>query len=487
MASPQADVSPQPAEGPLSLENFGYRQELRRELRFVDMLAYGLVFMVPIAPFAIFGSVFQVSGGMVALTYLVALVAMLFTANSYAQMVRAFPMAGSVYNYASRGIAPPVGFVAGWAILLDYILVPSLLYVVAAFSMNAIVTAIPTWLWLIVFVAVNTAVNYLGIKITATVTRWFLLAELAVLALVVVVFLIALGQGKGNGLSAGTALFNGDLFGWSLIFAAVGVAMLSFLGFDGISMLAEENREEAQKIGRAMAGALIVAGALFVLQTWLGSMLVPNPDGLLQGGAVVGDEFAQAAETASGHWMYVLTSLATALAWGIANAMVAQGATSRLLFAMARDKQLPAFLARVSPRHAVPTNAVFLVAGLSLVLGLTLWFTREADAITDLGRLVNFGALVAFIVLHVTVFWWYVVRNGSRDWARHAILPALGLGMLIFVVINQKIFAQLIGGIWVLIGVVVVAFLVATKRTPVLAGMSEETTVDPDDNVPAAP
>jgi amino acid transporter len=487
MASPQADVSPQPAEGPASLENFGYRQELRRELRFVDMLAYGLVFMVPIAPFAIFGGVFAASAGMVALTYVVALVAMLFTANSYAQMVKAFPMAGSVYNYAGRGIAPPVGFVAGWAILLDYILVPSLLYVVAAFSMNAIISFIPTWLWLVVFVLINTAVNYLGIKITATVTRWFLIAELVVLALVVIVFVIALAQGKGNGLSAGTALFNGDLFGWSLIFAAVGVAMLSFLGFDGISMLAEENREEASKIGRAMAGALLVAGVLFILQTWLGSMLVPDPNALLNGGPVAGDEFAQAAEAASGHWMYVLTSLATALAWGIANAMVAQGATSRLLFAMARDRQLPSFLAKVSPKHAVPTNAVFLVAALSLVLGLTLWFTREAEAINDLGRLVNFGALVAFIVLHVTVFWWYVVRNGSRDWVRHMILPALGLGMLIFVVINQKIFAQLIGGIWVLIGIVVATILVATKRTPMLAGMSEETTVDPDDNLTAAP
>ncbi len=487
MASPQADVSPQPTEGPASLENFGYRQELRRELRFADMLAYGLVFMVPIAPFAIFGSVFQVSGGMVALTYLVALVAMLFTANSYAQMVKAFPMAGSVYNYASRGIAPPVGFVAGWAILLDYILVPSLLYVVAAFSMHAIVTAIPVAVWLVAFVLVNTAVNYLGIKITATVTRWFLFAQLLVLALVVVVFLIALGQGKGNGLSAGTALFNGDTFSWSLIFAAVGVAMLSFLGFDGISMLAEENREEARKIGRAMAGALIVAGVLFVLQTWLASMLVPDPQGILVAESLPGDEFSQAAEAASGHWMYVLTSLATALAWGIANAMVAQGATSRLLFAMARDKQLPPFLAKVSPRHAVPTNAVILVALLSLTLGLTLWFTRGTATFADLGRLINFGALVAFITLHATVFWWHVVRNGSRDWLRHAILPALGLGMLLFVVINQKIFAQLIGGIWVLIGIAVVTFLVVTKRTPMLAGMSEETTVDPDDNVPTAP
>jgi len=87
-----------------------------------------LVFMVPIAPFGIFGSVYASSGGMVALTYAIGMVAMLFTAASYAQMVKAYPFAGSVYNYAGRGIGAPVGFMAGWAILLDYLLVPSLLY-----------------------------------------------------------------------------------------------------------------------------------------------------------------------------------------------------------------------------------------------------------------------------------------------------------------------------------------------------------------------
>src|ERR1700743_3357045 len=114
------------------LAEFGYRQELKRSLRLRDLLVYGLIFMVPIAPFAIFGVVFHAAKGMVPLTYVIGLVAMLFTALSYREMSRAFPVAGSVYAYAGRGIAPWVGFLAGWAILLDYLLVPPLLYVTGA-------------------------------------------------------------------------------------------------------------------------------------------------------------------------------------------------------------------------------------------------------------------------------------------------------------------------------------------------------------------
>ena len=88
------------------LAEFGYQQELKRSLRLRDLLVYGLIFMVPIAPFAIFGVVFNASKGMVPLTYAIGLVAMLFTALSYREMSRAFPVAGSVYAYAGRGITP---------------------------------------------------------------------------------------------------------------------------------------------------------------------------------------------------------------------------------------------------------------------------------------------------------------------------------------------------------------------------------------------
>ena len=125
------------------IERYGYKQELHRSLSFGDLLVYGLVFMVPIAPFGIFGGVFQGSGGMVALAYAIGMVAMMFTALSYAQMSQAFPMAGSVYTYAGRGIAAPVGFLSGWMILLDYVLVPGLLYLIAGIAMNSLVSVDP--------------------------------------------------------------------------------------------------------------------------------------------------------------------------------------------------------------------------------------------------------------------------------------------------------------------------------------------------------
>src|SRR5215470_12563093 len=158
---------PEPAAQTADLEKYGYRQELSRSLSFTDLLIYGLIFMVPIAPFGIFGSVYSGSGGVRALVYVIGMIAMMFTALSYAQMVRAFPMAGSVYSYAGRGIAPPVGFLAGWVILLDYVLVPGLLYLVAAVAMHSLVGSVPVWLWLIAFVLLNTVVNFFGITMTA--------------------------------------------------------------------------------------------------------------------------------------------------------------------------------------------------------------------------------------------------------------------------------------------------------------------------------
>ena len=116
----------------MSVEQFGYKQELHRALTFRDLLVYGMIFMVPIAPFGVFGYVWDGAQGMVALAYLIGMVAMFFTAMSYWSMSRAFPVSGSVYAYAQRGIHPIVGFFAGWLILLDYILVPSLLYIVSA-------------------------------------------------------------------------------------------------------------------------------------------------------------------------------------------------------------------------------------------------------------------------------------------------------------------------------------------------------------------
>lgn len=451
-----------------SIEQFGYRQELKRSLSFWDLLVYGLIFMVPIAPFGIFGSVYQASGGMVALAYVIGMVGMAFTALAYTEMSRAFPMAGSVYTYAGRGIHPSVGFLAGWQILLDYVLVPALLYIVAAAAIRSFVPGVPLWVWVVGFILANTAINYFGIELTARVNRLMLVAELVVLLIFLVIGIAAITDGKGGGFSI-HPLYDSSTFSVSVAFAAVSVAVLSFLGFDGISTLAEENREGARQIGRSMVAALALAGTLFIVQTWVAALLVPDKQRLLSEGDPSGQAFYDAAEFAGGHWLSVLTALATAIAWGFANALVAQAATSRLLYSMARDRQLPSVLATVHHRRQVPENATFLVAAVSLAVG-SYMSTRD-DGITLLSTLVNFGALTAFLALHVSVIVHYVIRRGSRDYLRHLLVPLCGLAVLTYVVIKANVAAQEVGLIWLGVGVVVAAVLWLTGRRPTLAGL----------------
>jgi amino acid transporter len=399
------------------------------------------------------------------------MVAMMFTANSYAQMSRAFPMAGSVYTYAGRGLSPWVGFLAGWAILLDYVLVPALLYLVASVAMASIVPAIPVWAWLAAFVVLNTIVNYMGIQMTAKVNKVMLALELIVLAIFLVVGLVAVANGKGNGFST-DAFFNSDTFTVSLVLGAVSIAVLSFLGFDGISMLAEENRDAASSIGRAMVAALLLAGALFIAQTWVASMLVPDAPTLLSEGDAEGTAFYDAARVGGGEWLAWLTAFATAVAWGFANSLVAQAATSRLLYAMARDRQLPSFLAKVHKTHKVPVNATLLVAVISLVLGLYM-ATRD-DGISLLSTLVNFGAMSAFLVLHLSVINYFVRRRHSKDWLKHLVFPLIGFAILAFVVVNAKVAAQVLAFLWIAIGIAVLIAFKVMHKEPQLAVLEED-------------
>jgi amino acid transporter len=255
------------------------------------------------------------------------------------------------------------------------------------------------------------------------------------------------------------------------VFGAVSIAVLSFLGFDGISTLAEENRDSVRSIGRAMIAALAVAGLLFVVQTWVAALLVPDPQGLITNGDPGGTAFYDAAAVAGGTWLSTLTAVATAISWGFANSLVAQAATSRLLFAMARDRQLPSFLRRVHPTRRVPVNATLLVAALSLVLGI--YMSTRDDGITLMSTLVNFGALSAFLVLHVSVVVHYLVRQRSRDYWRHLAVPVIGFLILAYVVVNAQVAAQTLGFVWLVIGIVVLVVLLVTGRRPAMAVPSD--------------
>ena len=439
-----------------SLENLGYRQELRRALSVWDLVIYGMVFMVPIAPFGVFGFVYKDAKGMVPLAYLVGLVGMFFTAMSYASMSRAFPVAGSVYSYVGRGLHEAAGFLAGWLILLDYILVPALLYVFSTVALRPLFPAVPDLVWLLSFVGFNAAVNLVGIRLTARVNFCMLGLQIATLAIFVAAGLIALYRGQGAGSLTLRPIYDPAVFSLATVVGATSIAVLSFLGFDAISTLAEESLGDRGSVARATIASLLVVGVLFMLQTWIATdlargMRFSSPE----------TAFYEIAGRAGGTPLRLLTIGANILASGIANALAAQAAVSRILYAMARDGKLPAALARVHPRYQTPYVSTLVVAGISVVIGLI--FTRRVD---DLTRVVNFGALSGFLLLHVAVISHFVIRGGSRAWFPHLVSPLAGVAVIGYVLYEMDGAAKIMGAVWIGAGILYLAVLTRVLKKP---------------------
>ncbi|MBK5246243.1 MAG: amino acid permease [Peptostreptococcaceae bacterium] len=429
-----------------TLESMGYKQELRRTLSTMDLVVYGLIFMVPIAPFGIYGVVMSISGGMVVLAYLIGMVGMVFTAFSYWRMSEEFPISGSVYGYATHAIGKGVGFVSGWAILLDYILVPALLYVVAAVALGAIIPAVPFWVWIVVFVAFNTIINITGIQFTARLNWVMLIFE----AIVFVIFSVAAISyiSKNPDVSFTLApIFNGDKFSMTLVLSAVSVCVLSFLGFDGISTLAEESKGGPSSVGKASIWSLVIVGFFFVIQTYLAACVIPWEG--INTFADINSAFYEVANTAGGAGVMWICALATGLAWGIADCLVAQAAIARILYSMARDGFLPKSLAKVHPKFQTPYVSTVFVAIISLVI--TLGFTQ---GIQDLAELINFGALSAFLVLNFTVVYYFIFKKKSKKYFIHLVLPVIGFIVIGIVWANLSPSAMKLGAIWVVIGII---------------------------------
>lgn len=432
------------------LDAAGYTQQLDRRLELRHLLVYGMVFIVPIAPVAVYGFVAHASEGMVPLVYLVGMVAMFFTAMSYKQLGGEFPFAGSVYAYVRRGISPFLGFIAGWMILADYLLVPAVIYIFVSNWIGGLAPGVPHWVWIVLLLSVNTAINLLGVRLQSQAHFVLLALELLALAIFVVLairFVFVLGHGTG-GFSWAPVYQPGHL-GWGFIATATTIAALSFLGFDAISTLAEESKRPRRDIGTATVLTLLLLGALFVLQTWLAALAHPDYTNL--------DDnlgFFQVARDVGGTALFVLFIVVKALATGVASALAAQSAISRILFAMGRDRALPFgnLLSRVNARFKTPANAILFVAVLSLAISLTV-------PIVVLLQLVNFGALTSFLLLNLSVPVYFWIRRGQRTRpVRHLLLPLFGLVVIGFVFTGFDRTTFLFGGAWLVAGLLVAVF-----------------------------
>jgi amino acid transporter len=430
--------------------------QLRRTLGFRDLVVYGLLFIAPMAPVGVFGTLDARSDGAVALVYLVATVVMAFTAFSYAQMVRVAPLAGSVFAYARKGLGEGPGFIAGWMAMLDYLLIPAVAYLFSGIAMNALVPEVSRWVWTAIAVVVTTLLNLWGVRAAARVGFAVLAMEIVVLLVFVVSAVVVLAR---DGAQRGwlTPLTGDTGFSMTAVLGAVSVAVLSYLGFDAIASFAEEVTGGSAKVARAVLFCLVLAGALFVVQSYLAALLEPVSSAELAADPVKqGSAFYDAVDASVGSWLHDLVAVSKAIGAAFA-ALAGQAAAGRLVFAMGREGRLPSFLSRVDSRSGVPRVAIACTAVVTLVAAV--WAARRDDGLDHLVSVVNVGALTAFVLLHASVVGWFAVRRmeGPPSWWRHIVVPVVGAGVLVTVILEATTSAQLVGLCWLGIGLVVLA------------------------------
>jgi amino acid transporter len=428
---------------------------LRRSLGFRDLVVYGLLFIAPMAPVGVFGTLDAKSHGAVALVYVVATVAMAFTAFSYAQMVRVAPQAGSVFTYARVGLGEAPGFIAGWMAMLDYQLIPAVAYLFSGIAMNALVPSVSRWVWTALAVIITTLLNLWGVRAAARVGFAVLAMEIVVLLVFLasaIVVLVRDGAERGW-LSPLTGDGSRGAFALSAVVGAVSVAVLSYLGFDAIVSFAEEVTGGSAKVARAVLFCLALAGVLFIAQTYLVALLEPVSSAELAADpAKQGSAFYDAIDVSVGGWLHDLVAVSKAIGAAFA-ALAGQAAAGRLLFAMARDRRLPKALSRTD--SGVPRVALLCAAVVTLVAAV--WAARRDDGLDHLVSVVDIGALTAFVLLHASVVGWFVVRRGGGtfSWWRHLLVPVLGAAITVAVIVEASGTAQVVGAIWLAVGLVV--------------------------------
>ncbi|MYX97037.1 amino acid permease [Streptomyces sp. SID486] len=433
----------------------GPDRRLRRSLGPRDLVVYGLLFIAPMAPVGVFGTLDARSHGAVALVYAVATVAMGFTAFSYAQMVRVVPRAGSVFAYARVGLGEGAGFVAGWMAALDYVLIPAVAYLFSGIAMNALVPEVSRWLWTALAVVLTTLLNLWGVRAAARVGFLVLAMEVAVLlvfAVSAVVVLVRHGAERGL-LSPLTGDGTQGGFAPAAVLGAVSVAVLSYLGFDAIASFAEEVTGGSAKVARALLFCLALAGVLFVAQTYLVALLEPVTSARLAAEpGQQGPAFYDAVDSAVGTWLHDLVAASKAIGAAFA-ALAGQAAAGRLLFAMSRDRRLPRALSRTDA--GVPRVALLCAAVVTLLAAG--WAARRDDGLDRLVSVVDIGALSAFTLLHASVVGCFVRRGDELCWWRHVLVPVVGAAVTVAVIVAASGAAQVVGAVWLGIGMLVLA------------------------------
>ncbi|MEW4515597.1 APC family permease [Proteus vulgaris] len=434
------------------------RVQLRKTLTLMQVVMMGLAFLQPMTIFDTFGIVSGITNGHVATSYAIALVAILFTAVSYGKLVKRFPSAGSAYTYAQKSMSPYVGFMVGWSSLLDYLFMPMINILLAKIYLQAIFPGVEPWIFVFGLVALMTFFNLRGINVVANLNTAIVIVQVAV----IVVFVGLLIHGVYNGEGAGElwtfrpfASVDAELI--PMITGAT-ILCFSFLGFDGISTLSEETPNAGKVIPKAIFLTALIGGIIFIAVSYFLQLYFPDIS-----------RFKNPEESQPEIMLYVAGALFQSIilvfscVTVLASGMAAHAGVARLLYVMGRDGVFPEkTFGYVHPKWRTPAFNVLLVG--FLALGAVFFDLVTATA------LINFGALVAFTFVNLSVISQFYIRErrnkGVMDHINYLILPIIGAATMGVLWINLEPGSMELGLVWGAIGLLYMVWITRRFRRP---------------------
>ncbi|MBZ5720931.1 MAG: APC family permease [Acidobacteriia bacterium] len=415
---------------------------LRRALGLWDLILYGMIVIQPTAPMPVYGVMSQRAHGHAVTTVLIAMVAMLFTAISYGRMARVYPSAGSAFTYVGSEIHPALGYVTGWSMAMDYMLNPIVCTILCSkFALNFF-PEIPYAVLVIIFITLFTGMNLFGIRTSARINETLA----AAMGVVIVIFLAAAARYvlkmPHDGLAFFTRPFyDPQTFAMPAVLGGTSLAVLTYIGFDGISTLSEEAENPKRNILLATVLVCLITGVLASVEVYAAQLVWPGsqpfPD--------VDTAFVHVAGRAAGAWLFTLINV-TLLVATVGSGMGSQLGAARLLYGMGRGNALPkSFFGAIEPKRRIPQNNVAFVGLFALAGTAVLTFERAAE-------LLNFGALLAFMGVNAASFTHYFLR-GRRRTLTHFLVPILGFMICLLLWLNLSWPAKIAGTIWMILGI----------------------------------
>jgi putrescine importer len=421
----------------------GAPAKLRRVLGLFDLIIIGIVIIQPIAPMGIYGVISNDARGHVVTTILIAMVAMLFTAVSYGKMARAYPSAGSAYTYVGQELNPALGYVTGWAIVMDYILNPLICTIICSQLTQNILPFLPYWVLVFFYAGAFTLLNSRGIQTSARIND----VMAAGMSIVVVIFFVFVVRFLWNLHEFGQGFFthpfyNPATFSFRSVFHGTSVAVLTYIGFDAISTFSEEVENPRRNIMLATVLVCLITGVLASLEVYAAQLVwrdQPFPADKIT------SAFPLVAQTAGGYFLFQLINF-TILIANIGSGMGSQLGAARLLYGMGRSDGIPKkFFGAIDPKSRVPRNNVIFVGVIALIGSFLITYDQGAD-------LLNFGALLAFMGVNIAALVRYYFRAEEKN-ILNLISPLLGFLICAFIWSQLSGPALKLGAVWMAVGI----------------------------------